>query len=62
MCEKGHGKVCRFYKVDMLDKPVLDAVFEKYTVDAVIHFAGLKAVAESAIMPLEYYNDIINIG
>ncbi|MDD6036552.1 MAG: UDP-glucose 4-epimerase GalE [Lachnospiraceae bacterium] len=51
------GKTLKFYKVDLLDKPAVDAVFDKHRVDAVIHFAGLKAVAESVSKPLEYYHN-----
>ena len=51
------GKEIAFYCVDLLDKVALDDVFEKHSVDAVIHFAGLKAVAESVEKPLEYYNN-----
>ena len=38
------GKDLTFYKVDMLDKEGLDQMFDKEKIDAVIHFAGLKAV------------------
>lgn len=51
------GKEVVFYRVDLLDKLAVDAVFEKHSVDAVIHFAGLKAVAESVEKPLEYYHN-----
>lgn len=44
-----------FYKVDLLDKAGLDKIFQAEAVDAVIHFAGLKAVGESVAMPLRYY-------
>ena len=46
-----------FYPVDLLDKPGLDDVFKDHAIDAVIHFAGLKAVGESVEMPLEYYTN-----
>ncbi len=49
------GKKLKFYKVDMLDKSGLEQIFQKETIDAVIHFAGLKAVGESVQKPLEYY-------
>jgi UDP-glucose 4-epimerase len=49
------GKKMTFYNVDLLDKPALDNIFEKESIDSVIHFAGLKAVGESVSMPLEYY-------
>lgn len=48
-----------FYRVDLLDKPALDAVFASHTIDSVIHFAGLKAVGESVAIPLHYYQNNI---
>jgi UDP-glucose 4-epimerase len=54
------GKRLEFYKVDLLDKASLNEVFGKATFDAVIHFAGLKAVGESVNSPLKYYtNNVI---
>lgn len=53
--EKITGKKAKFYKVDMLDKPAMEEIFEKEDIDSVIHFAGLKAVGESVEKPLEYY-------
>lgn len=53
------GKEVAFYKVDLLDREALEAVFEKEAIDAVIHFAGLKAVGESVAKPLEYYHNNI---
>ena len=53
------GKKLRFHKVDLLDKAGLAAVFKEAAVDAVIHFAGLKAVGESVAMPLRYYTNNI---
>jgi len=44
------------YAVDLLDRPSLEDVFRQHAVDAVIHFAGLKAVGESVSHPLEYYH------
>ena len=49
------GKDIVFYKADMLDRDALESIFEKEKIDAVIHFAGLKAVGESVAKPLEYY-------
>ena len=46
------GKEVRFYKIDLLDQPALTEVFQKETFEAVIHFAGLKAVGESVKKPL----------
>ncbi|MBQ7244094.1 MAG: UDP-glucose 4-epimerase GalE [Bacilli bacterium] len=46
-----------FTELDVADEAALDAVFEKQPIDAVIHFAGLKAVGESVGKPLEYYSN-----
>ena len=51
------GKSLTFYQVDLLDAQALNQVFEKESIDAVIHFAGLKAVGESVQKPLEYYHN-----
>jgi len=48
-----------FYKVDIKDRDALEKVFEQHSIDAVIHFAGYKAVGESVEKPLEYYNNNI---
>ncbi|SCU89383.1 LAMI_0D13388g1_1 [Lachancea mirantina] len=48
-----------FHQVDIQDETALDAVFGKYKIDSVIHFAGLKAVGESAHIPLRYYHNNI---
>ena len=53
------GKRMVFYRVDLLDRQAVSTVFEKETIDAVIHFAGLKAVGESVEMPLNYYHNNI---
>lgn len=53
------GKKITFYKADMLDKESMRPVFEEHTFDAVIHFAGLKAVGESVAKPLLYYQNNI---
>lgn len=50
-------KNVRFYQVDILDEAALVKVFEKESIDAVIHFAGLKAVGESVAEPLTYYQN-----
>lgn len=57
--EKITGKKPVFYKADLLDKEALEDIFSKEKVDAVIHFAGLKAVGESVAKPLEYYHNNI---
>ncbi len=54
------GKDFRFYECDIRDREGLDKVFAENKIDAVIHFAGLKAVGESCAKPLEYYEN--NIG
>jgi len=54
------GSSIPFHKVDIRDKQALTYVFEKYSIDGVIHFAGLKAVGESVEKPIEYYD--INVG
>jgi UDP-glucose 4-epimerase len=51
------GKTLVFHEVDLLDKKSLDAVFSGASVDAVVHFAGLKAVGESVTIPLSYYHN-----
>lgn len=51
------GKDITFYKADMLDKESMRPIFEEHTFDAVIHFAGLKAVGESVEKPLLYYHN-----
>jgi UDP-glucose 4-epimerase len=53
------GKKVTFYQVDMLDKEAMNEIFEKETIDSVIHFAGYKAVGESVRKPLEYYHNNI---
>ena len=41
----------------MLDQPAMDKIFEAEKPDAVIHFAGYKAVGESVVKPIEYYHN-----
>jgi UDP-glucose 4-epimerase len=53
------GRSLVFYRVDLLDKEALGAIFERHSVEAVIHFAGLKAVGESVAVPLRYYHNNI---
>ncbi len=53
------GKDFPFYKVDMLDCDEMEKVFIDHKIDAVIHFAGLKAVGESTQIPLKYYHNNI---
>lgn len=53
------GKDLKFYKADILDKASLDKIFSDNKIDAVIHFAGLKAVGESVQIPLKYFHNNI---
>jgi len=53
------GKSLEFHRVDLLDREALDRVFADADIDAVIHFAGLKAVGESVKIPLSYYHNNI---
>lgn len=54
------GKDFKFYEADLLDRGAVEKIFEENNIEAVIHFAGLKAVGESVAMPIEYYHN--NIG
>jgi len=49
------GKHLHFYNIDLLDLPAISQVFADHTIDAVIHFAGVKSVTESINIPLHYY-------
>ena len=51
------GRAPAFYPVDMRDRGALETVFTAHEPEAVIHFAGLKAVGESVAKPLEYYEN-----
>ncbi len=53
------GVMPKFYKVDLMDKEGLESVFANENIDAVIHFAALKAVGESVEKPLLYYSNNI---
>lgn len=53
------GKDFRFYEADLLNKEAIDKVFAENSIDAVIHFAGLKAVGESVMQPIRYYHNNI---
>ena len=57
--EKIVGKTIPLIEGDMRNKEDLNRVFQTYTIDAVIHFAGLKAVGESVEKPLAYYDNNI---
>ncbi|MDO4647975.1 MAG: UDP-glucose 4-epimerase GalE [Eubacteriales bacterium] len=54
------GKRPKFYNLDVQDREALTRLFEAESIDAVIHFAGYKAVGESTRKPIEYYYN--NIG
>lgn len=58
--EKITGKKATFYEADINDAAALNEIFEKESIDSVIHFAGLKAVGESVAKPLEYYMNNIS--
>lgn len=58
--EKITGKTVDFYKADMRDAAAVRRIFEEQQIDAVVHFAGYKAVGESVAKPLDYYEN--NIG
>lgn len=51
------GKDFIFYEKDVCDKEALRKIFQKHSIDAVIHFAGYKAVGESVKDPLKYYQN-----
>lgn len=58
--EKITGKNVKFYEADIRDTDALNQIFDKESVECVIHFAGLKAVGESVVKPLEYYDNNIS--
>ena len=59
--EKITGKKVKFYKEDVRDRAALRKIFTENDIEAVIHFAGLKAVGESVREPIMYYdNNLIN--
>ncbi|MDR1362377.1 MAG: UDP-glucose 4-epimerase GalE [Holosporaceae bacterium] len=49
-----------FHRADIRDISALDKIFQQYTLDCIFHFAGLKSVKESAVNPLEYYDNNVN--
>ena len=55
--EKITGKRPKFYEIDVRDRDAVEKVFSENNIDAVIHFAGLKAVGESCRIPLAYYRN-----
>lgn len=54
------GRSLSFYEVDLLDKFGLQAIYDEHPIKAVIHFAGLKAVTESVLIPLDYYKNNVS--
>ena len=54
------GKTPVFEQIDICDKAAVEELFSKYDIDAVVHFAGFKAVGESVAEPVKYYRN--NIG
>ncbi len=58
--ERMTGSTVVFYPIDVTDDAALDRVFSHHAIDAVIHFAGLKAVGESVLQPVLYYRN--NLG
>lgn len=58
--EKITGVKPVFHKIDLLDEPAMDKLFAEGNFDLVIHFAGLKAVAESVEKPLKYYENNVS--
>ena len=57
--EKITGKSVKLYEADLLDRCAVEKIFDENKIDAVIHFAGLKAVGESVSIPLTYYHNNI---
>ena len=55
--EKITGTPIKFYEADILDKDALNKIFDAHEIEAVIHFAGYKAVGESVAKPIEYYHN-----
>ena len=53
------GKKIKFYEEDLVNKEAVQRIFKENKIDAVIHFAGLKAVGESVSIPLRYYHNNI---
>jgi UDP-glucose 4-epimerase len=53
------GKKPIFEQFDLCDRQKVITLFKKYSIDAIIHFAALKAVGESVQKPLEYYHNNI---
>lgn len=54
------GKAATFIEGDIRDRALLDSIFARYPIQAVLHFAGLKAVGESVQQPLSYYENNVS--
>jgi len=54
------NKDFKFYEADLLDRSAMERIFAENQIDAVIHFAGLKAVGESVEIPLSYYHNNVS--
>ncbi len=54
------GQAPKCYIGDIRDSQILDSIFTEHDIQAVMHFAGLKAVGESTVKPLEYYDNNVN--
>ena len=57
--EELSGKNIPFYAIDLMSEAEIKTVFSEHSIEAVIHFAGLKAVGESVEQPLRYYENNI---
>ncbi|GAB4254162.1 MAG: UDP-glucose 4-epimerase GalE [Methylomicrobium sp.] len=55
--ERITGQALKFYQADIRDRTALHRIFSEHAIDAVIHFAGLKAVGESCQQPMAYYHN-----
>lgn len=55
------GKDCSFYECDIKDGSKLDEIFNKHQIEYVIHFAAFKAAGESVKLPIDYYNNNLNV-
>jgi len=58
--ERISGKSLQFYEADVRDRAVLNVILREHAIDAVIHFAGLKAVGESVAKPLLYFDNNVS--
>lgn len=58
--ERITGQKVTFYQYDLIDKASVRSVFQRHAVDAVVHFAGFKAVGESCLKPIDYYRNNID--